>query len=157
MEAPIRLSATPYKMTTARRMEDIPEGVAPQRHAGAGGYIFLIWKIGIRQYVRAPEHRYVMGFPAGKQVHHVNEDVTDNRPENLRVVTPREHRQIHGKVDMPLVVRLYENGYTTVQIGKVLGVHSSQIFRRLRAAGVVLRSHGESRKLSNLMREELAA
>ncbi len=30
-------------------------------------------------------------------VHHINEDKTDNRPENLRVMNDREHRSYHGR------------------------------------------------------------
>lgn len=31
----------------------------------------------------------------GEVVHHINGDPTDDRPENLQVVTPAEHRAIH--------------------------------------------------------------
>jgi hypothetical protein len=30
-------------------------------------------------------------------VHHINEDKTDNRPENLRVMKDKEHRAYHGR------------------------------------------------------------
>jgi hypothetical protein len=44
----------------------------------------------------ALEHRYVLHeagveLPQGRHVHHLNEDKTDNRIENLVVLTPLEH------------------------------------------------------------------
>ena len=47
------------------------------------------------------EHRLVMEDELGRRlkddedVHHLNEDTTDNRPENLIVVSRSEHKQIH--------------------------------------------------------------
>lgn len=48
------------------------------------------------------EHRRVMEAIVGRPltfqdvVHHVNGNVRDNRPENLQLVTRREHAEIHG-------------------------------------------------------------
>jgi hypothetical protein len=33
---------------------------------------------------------------SGEQVHHVNENTFDNLPDNLEVLTPKEHRQRHA-------------------------------------------------------------
>jgi len=61
------------------------------------GYRYV--KVGIRQ--RKLEHRIVMeqflGRPLGRreEVHHVNGDKLDNRPENLLVLSPSEHQKHH--------------------------------------------------------------
>jgi hypothetical protein len=41
------------------------------------------------------EHRVVANAPKGVHVHHINENTQDNRIENLRLVTPQEHRDAH--------------------------------------------------------------
>ena len=47
------------------------------------------------------EHRVIAGAPSRSQyeqriiVHHVNGDPTDNRPENLEVMTQAEHAKLH--------------------------------------------------------------
>ena len=55
------------------------------------------------------EHRFVMEQKLGRflepqeKVHHINRDGKDNRPENLQVVTDKEHIDIHltGKKGHP--------------------------------------------------------
>lgn len=41
------------------------------------------------------EHRVVTNAPPGTHVHHLNGNTLDNRPENLSVLTPSEHRTAH--------------------------------------------------------------
>jgi hypothetical protein len=66
------------------------------------------------RYVRLPKHRLAQGngrvrehrliaerkigrpLTSSDIVHHLNGDKTDNRPENLRVLTRSEHSRLHG-------------------------------------------------------------
>ncbi len=36
-------------------------------------------------------------LPIGSRVHHINHNRSDNRPENLEVLTEREHRHAHAR------------------------------------------------------------
>lgn len=75
--------------------EPIPGG-EPARYLNREGYVRLRWLVGPADYVEALEHRLVMGFPEG-EIHHLNGDKTDNRPENLAVLSKVEHATLHGE------------------------------------------------------------
>lgn len=65
----------------------------------ASGYILILTSRNPRKYIF--EHRLVMERHLGRNlslseiVHHVNEDKSDNRIENLQIVTRAEHVRIH--------------------------------------------------------------
>lgn len=80
------------------------------RSIASNGYV-LVKRPGhhladVRGYVY--EHRLVAetkigrALRPGEQVHHKNHDKTDNRPENLEVVTIQEHRLEHRKCERGL-------------------------------------------------------
>lgn len=56
---------------------------------------------------RMDEHRFLMEQHLGRKlsrfefVHHINGDKKDNRLENLKVVTPKEHAKEHGQWKYP--------------------------------------------------------
>ena len=63
-------------------------------------YVFV--RVGKRKYVR--EHILVMEkklghpIPKGYNVHHINGNTKDNRPENLELYTIGEHRRLHAAI-----------------------------------------------------------
>ena len=77
----------------------------PRLGTGKGWYLhkqtgYIIGYInGVKHY----QHRYVMEQHLGRQlypgecVHHINENKTDNRLENLELTTLSEHMRMHSK------------------------------------------------------------
>lgn len=81
------------------------------RSIASNGYVLIRVELShplcdIRGY--AYEHRLVASEKIGRliksseHVHHINGDKTDNRPENLEVLTIAEHRLLHRKKDSSL-------------------------------------------------------
>ncbi len=81
---------------TLRRDEPIP-AQEPSRYLDGRGYVRLRWLIGTEEYVEEYEHRVVMGRPEA-DVHHLNGNKADNRPENLKALSRAEHASLHGEL-----------------------------------------------------------
>ena len=59
-----------------------------------------------RRSRRIAEEHIARSLKPGEIVHHMNGDATDDRPENLLIMTDREHKQLH----MALAIEQYERG-----------------------------------------------
>lgn len=119
--------------------EAIPAGT-PRCYLTNDGYVLLRWKIGPRQYVEALEHRVIVGLDA-EQVHHINGDKTDNRPENLEPVSASAHTQKHvqPQFDVDEAAQLYREGWSLPRLARKYGVHAVSIMRTLKRRGVTMR------------------
>jgi uncharacterized protein YheU (UPF0270 family) len=140
--------------------EPIPKGT-PRRYKLKRGYVVLVWSSPTEQ-IQAYEHRVVAGANDGEHVHHINGDKSDNRPENLEVVTPEGHRRIHADADRTFDLaeaqQLYESGMSTLRVAEVYGRNPATVYRSLRRAGVRFRDcRGTANVNAKLTDEKVAA
>jgi len=137
------------RMTTLRTLkpgEPIPAG-EPSRCFGTNGYIVLLWTVAPYTAIRCYEHRAVMGNPLG-EVHHKNGNKHDNRPENLEVLTSREHRRRHASYDIEAAAELYRSGLSYRDIAARVGVRSEVVMKSLKRVDVTSRSVSDTVKIS---------
>jgi hypothetical protein len=62
-----------------------------------------------------------------EHVHHINDDPTDDRVENLEIVSRNEHPKRHRKLDYKLIKQLRQQGLGYRRIAKRTGYARSSI------------------------------
>ncbi len=101
------------------------------RYVDKHGYVVVLKRRGRRNYY-VYEHRMVMEKHLGRclrpdeQVHHLNGVKTDNRIENLQVLSASEHTQLHQK---QLRKQIGENRYLKAK----RRIHRGQSYKELLA------------------------
>lgn len=139
LEGAHALAKFQYKVIAVSSAGQIPDGVSPGRFVSTAGYVILRWNKAPFSY-EAYEHRFVMGFPDG-HVHHKNGDTQDNSPNNLEVLSARDHGRIHRGItvtDEAIAAAFKERlgGESFVGLGRRLGVSGDHARRALIRLGL---------------------
>lgn len=132
------MGLTPLTCRILRRGDAVPPST-PKRYIDHHGYVILRWKVGPKTYVEVKEHRLVAGLPdEGLHVHHINHVKTDNRPENLQVLSHSEHARAHvfPRWDVAQAALDYASGMGYPEIGRKYGIHGVTAMRALKLRGL---------------------
>lgn len=135
---------TPGATRRLRDDEPVPD-TEPVKYRTSAGYVLLRWKVGVRSYVEALEHRIVTGR-VSKEVHHINGIKDDNRPENLMPVTSTQHGAEHATWNIAEACELYQQGWSLPRLQAKYGKDNVQIMRSLKLRGVQMRGSAEHKR-----------
>lgn len=86
-------------------------------------------------------------IPKGYQIHHKDDDTTNNNLDNLQMVTLKEHNEIHSKIDA-LKKAVYKDEITSITyIGtsEVYDIECADPYHNYIAQGIVVHNSGKTR------------
>jgi len=109
-------------------------------HKNKKGYI-----LSFAGAIHTKEHRRIMSEVLGRpllateDVHHINGNKSDNRPDNLEVIDHREHGLQHNptKWNIETAVKLLSEGMSQTKVAARVGVSRQCMMQSLRRRGLV--------------------